>query len=82
MSKISADEFDRKFDDGDDIDDYLDGATAKTGDIGRDLFLVKLSETAAVEMAAEAGRLGLGIDRLIERWVEERLAQHRKDAAE
>ena len=82
MSKISADEFDRKFDEGDDIDEFLDWSRAKTGDIGRNLFLVKLPDAVATDIVAEAGRLGIDVDRLIERWVEERVAQQRKDAAE
>lgn len=82
MGKITAEEFDRKFDDGEDISEYLDWSQAKTGDIGRDLFLVKLGEKSADAIAAEAKRLGMPVDVLISRWVDERLQQKSASAAE
>lgn len=82
MAKMTAEEFDRKFDNGDNIDDDLDWSQAKTGDIGRNLFLVKLGEESATEIAAEARRLGMSVDELISRWVDERLKEERRSAAE
>jgi len=79
---MTAEEFDRKFDNGDNIDDDLDWSQAKTGDIGRNLFLVKLGEESATEIAAEARRLGMSVDELISRWVDERLKEERRSAAE
>ncbi len=82
MAKMTAEEFDRKFDNGENIDDDLDWSQAKTGDIGRNLFLVKLGENSATGIAAEAKRLGLSVDELISRWVDERLEHERRSAAE
>jgi hypothetical protein len=82
MAKITAEEFDRKFDDGEDISDDLDWSQAKTGDIGRDLFLVKLDERSAAAIAVEAKRVGLPVDQLISQWVDERLEQKPASAAE
>lgn len=82
MAKISAEEFDRRFDDGEDISEFLDWSKAKSGEIGRDLFLVKLGEGSATEILAEAKRLGVPADVLISRWVDERLQQERQSAAE
>ncbi|MFN3833594.1 MAG: type II toxin-antitoxin system BrnA family antitoxin [Allorhizobium sp.] len=82
MTKMTAEEFDRKFDNGENIDDDLDWSQAKTGDIGRNLFLVKLGEESATEIAAEARRLGVSVDELISRWVDERLKEERRSAAE
>lgn len=82
MAKMTAEEFDRKFDNGENIDDDLDWSQAKTGDIGRNLFLVKLGEESATEIAAEARRLGVSVDELISRWVDERLKEERRSAAE
>lgn len=82
MAKITAEEFDRRFDDGEDISEFLDWSEAKSGEIGRDLFLVKLGEGSATEILAEAKRLGVPVDVLISRWVDERLQQERRSAAE
>lgn len=82
MAKITAEEFDRRFDDGEDISEFLDWSEAKSGEIGRDLFLVKLGEGSATEIVAEAKRLGVPVDVLISRWVDERLQQERRSAAE
>jgi hypothetical protein len=82
MAKITAEEFDRRFDDGEDISEFLDWSEAKSGEIGRDLFLVKLGEGSAAEIVAEAKRLGVPVDVLISRWVDERLQQERRSAAE
>lgn len=82
MAKMTAEEFDRKFDSGEDVEENLDWSQAKTGDIGRNLFLVKLGENSATGIAAEAKRLGLSVDELISRWVDERLEQERRSAAE
>lgn len=82
MAKMTAEEFDRKFDSGENVDDDLDWSQAKTGDVGRNLFLVKLGENSAMEIAAEAKRLGLSVDELISRWVDERLEQERRSAPE
>lgn len=82
MAKVTAEEFDRKFDSGEDVDDDLDWSQAKTGDIGRNLFLVKLGENSAMDIATKAKRLGLPVDELISRWVDERLEEERRSAAE
>lgn len=82
MAKITAEEFDRKFDDGEDVSEYLDWSQTKTGDIGRDLFLVKLSERSAGAISVEAKRLGIPVDELISRWIEERLKPTSASAAE
>jgi hypothetical protein len=82
MTKMTAEEFDRKFDNGENIDDDLDWSQAKPGDLGRNLFLVKLGEESATEIAAEARRLGVSVDELISRWVDERLKEERRSAAE
>lgn len=82
MAKITAEELDRKFDDGEDISEYFDWSQAKTGEIGRDLLLVKLSERSADAISVEARRLGVPVDELISRWVDERLKLTPASAAE
>lgn len=82
MAKITAEEFDRMVDDGEDVSEHLNWSQAKTGDIGRDLFLVKLGENSARAIAAEAKRLGVPVDELIARWIDDRVEQGHQSAAE
>lgn len=82
MTRTTAEELDRKFDDGEDISEFFDWSQAKTGDLGRDLFLVKLSEKSVKAIAVEANRLAMPVDELISLWVDERLKQQSKSAAE
>ena len=82
MSRITVEELDRKFDDGEDVSEYFDWSQAKSGEIGRDLFLVKLREGTADAIAAEAARRGVPVDQLISLWVDDRLKRQSDSAAE
>ena len=74
----SAEEFDRRFDDGEDIHDLVDMEKAK---IVRHGMKVRITLDVAEELVKEIDRIreGIGVDRaaLIKVWLHERLQQER-----
>ncbi|MBW9086523.1 CopG family transcriptional regulator [Rhizobium wenxiniae] len=82
MKTITAEELDRKFDDGEDIDDHLDWSQARRG----------LEHFEPVEVALPLGVVN-GLDRvaekldvkreiLIQRWLEQKLQEYAGDGFE
>lgn len=74
MKTISAEELDRKFDDGEDISEYLDWSQARRQ--SQESARVEFDLPAAVlrKLDAEALRLGISRQSLVEKWITERLA--------
>ncbi|WP_018897339.1 hypothetical protein [Rhizobium sp. 2MFCol3.1] len=74
MKTISAEELDKKFDDGEDISEYLDWTTARGP--GQELtpvaFDLTVDELRALD--TEAKRLGVSRQDLIQLWIAERLS--------
>ena len=68
MKTISAAEFDEKFDNGEDISEYLDWENARRG-VTFELPLKLLDK-----LDDQAAKLGLTRQELVQRWLEERLA--------
>lgn len=73
MKTISAEDFDKKFDDGEDLDDYVDWS--KAGRPGLEMVHVDidLPEKVLRGVDAEAARLGMTRQSLMVKWIAERL---------
>ena len=73
MKTITAEELDKKFDDGEDISDYVDWSQARRlGDVQERIDL-DLPVSAVHTLDTEVRRLGTTRQALIQRWIEERL---------
>ena len=71
--KISAEDFDKKFEAGEDISDFLDWDTAiKKINVDFPLWMVKVLD-------AEATRLQIPRQAVIKMWIDERLQQVRRE---
>ncbi|MCM2477706.1 CopG family transcriptional regulator [Rhizobium sp. CG5] len=74
MKTISAAEFDKKFDDGEDISEYVDWSKARLVNWEREIVQLEIPKQDLTQLDAEVARLGTTRDRLISKWVRERLA--------
>jgi hypothetical protein len=80
---ISAAEFDRKFDAGEDISEYLDPSSARVFQPGEDETLDLTPQKVNVDFPAwvvsaldrEASRLGIARQALIKVWIAERVSR-------
>ena len=70
---ISAEEFDRRFDDGEDMSDYLDHTTSRF--IRPDGEIVDITRTLAERLDREAKAQGVTRQDLVHTWLTERLDQ-------
>jgi hypothetical protein len=70
---ISAEEFDRRFDDGEDMADYVDWTLARRGDEGIERVALELTERMAAKLDAAAEQIGVTREVLIRMWLSERL---------
>lgn len=71
--KITAEEFDKKFETGEDIDEYLDWDQAtKKVNVDFPLWMVK-------ELDGEAARLQIPRQAVIKMWIDERLQQIKRE---
>ena len=71
--KISAENFDKKFEAGEDITEYLDLDSAiKKINVDFPVWMVK-------ELDAEATRLQIARQAVIKMWIDERLAQNKRE---
>ncbi len=71
--KISAENFDKKFEAGEDITEYLDlDSTIKKINVDFPVWMVK-------ELDAEATRLQIARQAVIKMWIDERLAQIKRE---
>ncbi len=73
MKKINSNEFDQKFDDGEDISEYVDWSKSRRP--GREVRRVNVDVPAWVVEALdrEAARLGVTRQALVKLWIAERL---------
>jgi hypothetical protein len=74
MKTISSEEFDQKFDDGEDVNDYVDWS--KSTRPGQELSHadVDLPTSILLKVDAEAMRLGVTRQALLAEWISEKLA--------
>jgi hypothetical protein len=73
MKKISADEFERKFDEGEDVSDYVDWSKAKRPGLEPKRVNVDFPAWVVAGLDREARRLGVTRQALIKLWIAERL---------
>ncbi|MNE35754.1 type II toxin-antitoxin system BrnA family antitoxin [Agrobacterium tumefaciens] len=73
MKTISAEEFDRKFDQGEDIDEYLDWSTARHAGLDLVRVDINLPENVLRKLDGEATRLGTTRQSLVAKWIVEML---------
>ncbi|CAH0341465.1 BrnA antitoxin family protein [Rhizobium sp. CECT 9324] len=81
MKTITATEFDKKFDDGEDVSEYFDWANARRINWEHELVELELPKEELAELDAEAARLNTSRHRLVSLWIRERLQQAPKPAA-
>jgi len=79
MKTITAAEFDEKFDNGEDISDYLDWDNATRSHIELQPVELDLPVWAIDGLDAEAERLGVTRQALIQSWISERLEAARQN---
>lgn len=73
MKKISAAEFDRKFDDGEDLSEYVDWSKAKRPGLEPKRVNVDFPSWMVAGLDREAKRLGITRQALIKTWIAEKL---------
>lgn len=76
MKTISAEDFDRKFDDGEDIDDFVDWSKASRP--GKEHIHFDLPNGILRQVDAEAARLGTTREALIVKWISEKLENNQR----
>ena len=70
---MKAEELDKKFDDGDDIIEYLDLSTLRKPDLLPKEINISFPEWMIKELDKEATRLGVERQALVKFWISERL---------
>ena len=70
---ITAEEFDRRFDNGEDVSDYLDWSSARRPGQEFKRVTVELPAWTLMRLDTEARRLGVTRQALIKIWIAERL---------
>lgn len=82
MKTISAEEFDRKFDNGEDISEYVDWSTATRPNLEPVAWTVTIMRGTKLRLERQAKELGVPVDSLLEDWLREKLDAARPSAAE
>ena len=82
MSRITAEEFDRKFDDGEDISEYVDWDKARRPNLERVSMTIELTRGVILQLDAKAKELGISRDALLEALIREKLDGPSSAAAE
>lgn len=82
MKTISAEEFDRKFDAGEDISEYVDLSTATRPNLEPVELTVTIMRGTKLRLERQAKELGVSVDSLLEEWLREKLDAARPSAAE
>ena len=82
MKTISAEEFDRKFDDGEDISEFVDWSTATRPNLEPVELTVTIMRGTKLRLERQAKELGVSVDSLLEEWLREKLDAARPSAAE
>lgn len=78
----STNEFDRRFDDGEDIHDLIDLSKAKVERLGQRIqFTVDVPESLARDIGEIGERIGVDTPSLIRVWLYERVRQEKITAA-
>jgi hypothetical protein len=75
MRKISSDEFERKFDEGEDISSYIDWSKARRPGLELKRVNVDFPTWVVDDLDREAHRLGVTRQALIKLWIAERLSR-------
>jgi hypothetical protein len=75
MKTIKASEFDRRFDDGEDVSEFVDFATARRPNLESKRVNVDFPARVVASLDREARRLGVTRQALIKMWIAERLEQ-------
>ena len=70
---MKAEEFDKKFDDGEDIMDYVDLSLARRPNLEPKRVNVDFPLWMVNELDKEARRLGITLQSIIKMWIDERL---------
>jgi hypothetical protein len=73
MKTITASEFDRRFDDGEDVSEYIDWASARRPNLESKRVNVDFPAWVVTGLDREAKRLGVTRQSLIKMWIAERL---------
>jgi hypothetical protein len=73
MKKITAAELDRKFDDGEDISEYIDWSSARRPGLEPKRVNVDFPSWMVTSLDKEAKRLGITRQALIKTWIAEKL---------
>lgn len=73
IETISAEEFDRRFDNGEDISDYIDWSTARRPNLEPRRVNVDFPTWMVNGLDREARRLGITRQALIKTWIAEKL---------
>ncbi|MBK6733993.1 MAG: CopG family transcriptional regulator [bacterium] len=72
---MTADEFDQKFDDGEDVSEYLDYTRARRLNLESRRVNVDFPAWMVHELDREASRIGVTRQSIIKMWLAERLAK-------
>ncbi len=73
IKTITAEEFDRRFDDGEDISDYIDWSTVRRPGLELKRVNVDFPAWVVTGLDREARRLGVTRQSLIKMWIAEKL---------
>jgi hypothetical protein len=73
IKTITAEEFDRRFDDGEDISDYIDWSSARRPGLELKRVNVDFPAWVVTGLDREARRLGVTRQSLIKMWIAEKL---------
>ncbi|MBA4786314.1 MAG: CopG family transcriptional regulator [Rhizobiales bacterium] len=82
MKTISAEEFDRKFDDGEDISEYIDWSKATRPNLEPVTMTVTVTLGTKLRLERQARELGVSADSLLEELLREKLDTASASAAE
>ncbi len=73
VKTISAEEFDRRFDDGENMSDYLDWSTARRPGQEPKRINLDVPQAMAAQLDAHARKRGVTLQALIKMWLADRL---------
>jgi len=82
MKTISAEEFDSKFDDGEDISEHVDWSTATRPNLEPVELTITVMRGTKLRLERQAKEHGVSVDSLVEEWLREKLDIARSSAAE
>ena len=82
MKTISAEEFDSKFDDGEDISEHVDWSTATRPNLEPVELTITVMRGTKLRLERQAKEHGVPVDSLVEEWLREKLDIARPSAAE